>query len=563
MSSNVASPDTEELMNAPNDAPEQRAESVEPQRPVDDAIVSSESADVVKSSTNEVAPAMDSPEATSADDAVVEEHKEEKPEAEVPLTPLVLRIVRELEEPKSRVVARAVHKMGEAVAERLLEKALAIEKEGGEMISDGSRRRTPGGVFFRLLIAETSRSDVKWIWEEDRKMRLAAMRARLDGMPLPPSAAKGAKGCTKGFGKGKGMPPFGKGMPPFGKGMPGKGFKGPFPIYGNGFMAFPPDMMKGKGPKGFLPVKGDKGKGGPMDCFVKGAPVKGFPVKGGPLNGKGKGLGFWEEPPRRPPVMLGHHIDYALEKKEADTARYSNLPAGLLKALEAPGRPRPKVEKRAKCPEEPTPAELKQAEADSALTPGTKDAAAETEGVLQRRPTPARAEGQKSFLEALEQAAPPQPRSFNVEEPTVEAPVEPARVVEPQPSAPVLQRSVLLGARAALLRGGAALTKEPPKYYVLGPAPWSDARSAAPAAKVAKAAAAKPVDCKLTPAEAYGRKPRRAARVKPQGVWRKKAAESDDEADAIVGDESPHKIEQQLASAVVVDSTPEAPSAGA
>lgn len=43
-----------------------------------------------------------------------------------------------------------VKRLGGAMAVELLEQTLAIEKTGGMLTNDGSRRRTKGGVFFKL-----------------------------------------------------------------------------------------------------------------------------------------------------------------------------------------------------------------------------------------------------------------------------------------------------------------------------------------------------------------------------------------------------------------------------
>jgi len=47
-------------------------------------------------------------------------------------------------------VARVVRVLGIERAQALYEQTLAVETAGGMMLPDGSRRRTPGGVFFKL-----------------------------------------------------------------------------------------------------------------------------------------------------------------------------------------------------------------------------------------------------------------------------------------------------------------------------------------------------------------------------------------------------------------------------
>ena len=48
-------------------------------------------------------------------------------------------------------IARAVATLGEERVRAVVAEALAVEARGGLMLPDGSRRRTPGGVFFHLL----------------------------------------------------------------------------------------------------------------------------------------------------------------------------------------------------------------------------------------------------------------------------------------------------------------------------------------------------------------------------------------------------------------------------
>jgi phosphorylated adapter RNA export protein len=50
---------------------------------------------------------------------------------------------------------RIVQTLGPERALQLLEQAVTVEAEGGLLVVDGSRRRTPGGVFFRLVREQT------------------------------------------------------------------------------------------------------------------------------------------------------------------------------------------------------------------------------------------------------------------------------------------------------------------------------------------------------------------------------------------------------------------------
>ncbi len=55
-------------------------------------------------------------------------------------------------EPTARkTIKRAVRILGPARVQALLKRTLETERTGGLLLPDGSRRRTPGGVFFYLI----------------------------------------------------------------------------------------------------------------------------------------------------------------------------------------------------------------------------------------------------------------------------------------------------------------------------------------------------------------------------------------------------------------------------
>ena len=70
----------------------------------------------------------------------------------------------ETEELPRRQVRRVVRTLGEDRARALLAEALAIEAAGGELLPDGSRRRTVGGLFFRLVRQGTTNKERKAIF---------------------------------------------------------------------------------------------------------------------------------------------------------------------------------------------------------------------------------------------------------------------------------------------------------------------------------------------------------------------------------------------------------------
>lgn len=81
------------------------------------------------------------------------------------------RIAQALEEPKRMLIGQVVTVVGRDKALELLENTQDIEANGGMPTLNGSRRRTPGGVFFQLLKSdpEIAEEQVEAIFEEDRK----------------------------------------------------------------------------------------------------------------------------------------------------------------------------------------------------------------------------------------------------------------------------------------------------------------------------------------------------------------------------------------------------------
>lgn len=72
----------------------------------------------------------------------------------VSLTPDQWQIVRQmaeqLGEPKTHLLAALIYHAGLDFALALLDETLSVEAQGGLLVKTGSRRRTPGGVFFFL-----------------------------------------------------------------------------------------------------------------------------------------------------------------------------------------------------------------------------------------------------------------------------------------------------------------------------------------------------------------------------------------------------------------------------
>src|ERR687886_2442663 len=75
---------------------------------------------------------------------------------------LVSTIAQQLGETQSgpiNQIRRIVQRLGTEAALSFLQETQQIEAQGGRMLPDGSRRRTPGGVFFSLVKDRLSARD--------------------------------------------------------------------------------------------------------------------------------------------------------------------------------------------------------------------------------------------------------------------------------------------------------------------------------------------------------------------------------------------------------------------
>jgi hypothetical protein len=67
----------------------------------------------------------------------------------------IAALLKETAPDPRRQIRRIVAKLGPARAQALAQEALRIEAAGGQVIPDGSRRRTVGGIFFQLVKQQT------------------------------------------------------------------------------------------------------------------------------------------------------------------------------------------------------------------------------------------------------------------------------------------------------------------------------------------------------------------------------------------------------------------------
>lgn len=82
---------------------------------------------------------------------------------------LLKQIADELNEPNLELIGKIIEVIGTQRVQEFLQKTLAIEAEGGLMLSDGSRRRSAGGVFFYTIRRNIPKDEVRKIWPRPTK----------------------------------------------------------------------------------------------------------------------------------------------------------------------------------------------------------------------------------------------------------------------------------------------------------------------------------------------------------------------------------------------------------
>ena len=76
--------------------------------------------------------------------------QQERKPSQAEVAAMIADQLGETEEPVRKKIVAIVYALGRRQSRQLLTHALQIEEHGGEMLPDGSRRRTVGGIFFNL-----------------------------------------------------------------------------------------------------------------------------------------------------------------------------------------------------------------------------------------------------------------------------------------------------------------------------------------------------------------------------------------------------------------------------
>jgi PHAX RNA-binding domain len=81
----------------------------------------------------------------------------------------IAKTLGEFEETPLSQIGAVVRVLGEQAALALLKEAIEIEKSGGMLVPDGTRRRSPGGVFFQLARGKLPHDEKKAIFFREGK----------------------------------------------------------------------------------------------------------------------------------------------------------------------------------------------------------------------------------------------------------------------------------------------------------------------------------------------------------------------------------------------------------
>lgn len=83
------------------------------------------------------------------------------------ITVVTQEIAAALAESNTELIGKIVEVIGDERAQEFLQRALAVEEQGGLMTTDQSRRRTPGGVFFHMVRGGLPTPERRQIWPRE------------------------------------------------------------------------------------------------------------------------------------------------------------------------------------------------------------------------------------------------------------------------------------------------------------------------------------------------------------------------------------------------------------
>ncbi len=91
----------------------------------------------------------------------------------------------ETEDVAQMLIKRIVRTLGEERTRELVRHAKVVEEQGGMMLPDGSRRRTLGGVFFKLAKEQATPEERGRIWMPKNRRQKPSEAASTENAAAP------------------------------------------------------------------------------------------------------------------------------------------------------------------------------------------------------------------------------------------------------------------------------------------------------------------------------------------------------------------------------------------
>lgn len=116
-----------------------------------------------------------------------------------------------LDERNLRLLRESVLAIGANRAKKLLKRVVTTQREGGMDTADGSRKRTPGGVFFFLLREEMDAPSYRKLMNADKKRKTKEHEARVRAFEASGGRGRGSSEKKRGADDGRCGPTVGTG----------------------------------------------------------------------------------------------------------------------------------------------------------------------------------------------------------------------------------------------------------------------------------------------------------------------------------------------------------------
>ena len=109
--------------------------------------------------------------------------EQERKPSQAEVAAMIADELGETEESVRKKIVAIVYALGRRQSRQLLNHALQIEEHGGEMLPDGSRRRTVGGIFFNLAASQSEAGTFHCV--PGQRNRLPRPRNPMESKPRP------------------------------------------------------------------------------------------------------------------------------------------------------------------------------------------------------------------------------------------------------------------------------------------------------------------------------------------------------------------------------------------